>query len=266
MLLVRPRSLIRNRADWTPVAVVCGGVALAFWPFVHRLSLPALFAVAAVALVLRSIAPLHQHHHSHHPIFRRAWANHLYDLILLAAAGNTTAVWELQHVRGHHRTFLDAKNDVAGTHRFRAGNGVWHRVEFTLRADALTVVDSYRIALAQKRPWPHLLRLTAQLAMHAMIIVAAWRVDWRAALLLVVLSHALLRWMVVFGSYKQHHGAPSHDVYSGSFTRFGWQNRIFLNGGHHTAHHEKPTLHWTRLPERTREILNRIPRELILGG
>jgi len=69
----------------------------------------------------------------------------------------------------------------------------------------------------------------------------------------------LLRWIVFWFSYAQHDDVPMLDVYSGSVTHFGWTNRMYLNVGHHTAHHEKPTLHWTRLPARTARILERIP-------
>jgi hypothetical protein len=35
-------------------------------------------------------------------------------------------------------------------------------------------------------------------------------------------------------------------------------NRVTFNIGHHTAHHEKPTLHWSLLPARTAQIRERI--------
>ncbi|HEV2852180.1 MAG TPA: fatty acid desaturase [Thermoanaerobaculia bacterium] len=35
-----------------------------------------------------------------------------------------------------------------------------------------------------------------------------------------------------------------------------------FNSGYHTAHHVKPGLHWSRLPEFHRQLRDRIPAEL----
>jgi hypothetical protein len=49
-------------------------------------------------------------------------------------------------------------------------------------------------------------------------------------------------------------------VYSASVTVLGRHfNAANFNIGHHTAHHEKPTLHWSLLPSRTAQIVAKIP-------
>jgi hypothetical protein len=79
------------------------------------------------------------------------------------------------------------------------------------------------------------------------------------ALAFVIVPWLLLRWAVFWFSYAQHDSVPMTDVYSGSVTHFnGVTNRLYLTVGHHTAHHEKPTLHWTLLPARTAQIIERI--------
>ena len=58
-----------------------------------------------------------------------------------------------------------------------------------------------------------------------------------------------------------HLGVPGTQVYDGSVTTTGRRfNRVNFNIGHHTAHHEKPTLHWSLLPGRTEVIAAKIPR------
>ena len=91
---------------------------------------------------------------------------------------------------------------------------------------------------------------------------------WNASMALAffIVPNIVLRWTVFYFSYAQHAEAPLEDVYSGSVTRFGWTNAVFLNVGHHTAHHEKPTLHWSLLPERTSLILDRIPASCLRGS
>jgi len=53
---------------------------------------------------------------------------------------------------------------------------------------------------------------------------------------------------------------PSTNVYDASVSVLGSRfNALNFKIGHHTAHHEKPTLHWSLLPLRTRAIAARIP-------
>jgi hypothetical protein len=242
-----PRGV--ERADAAPIAAITAGVALAIVPFVVAMPAALLAAVWLVSTALRSIAPVHQHCHAHYRVFQRPGLDAAYDLVLLLAAGNTTAVWDLQHVRGHHQTYLERTNDPANNDRFGKS-----RLVFTILGDAMSVIDSWRIAQPRLR-----IRLVAQVSLQLGIIVAAFALDPRLALGFLVVPWLLLRWAVFWFSYAQHDTVPMTDVYNGSVTHFGLTNRFYLNVGHHTAHHEKPTLHWSRLPARTQQIIERIP-------
>jgi hypothetical protein len=237
-------------ADVGVGALIASSVALAAVPFAIALPLPALVGVWVVSTIGRSIAPVHQHCHAHYKIFGNAF-DHVYDAILLLAAGNTTAVWEQQHVRGHHQHYLERDGDPANNDRFGRG-----RLHFTIVGDAHAFTDSLRIARGDRAA---IAKLWLHFAMQLAIVIAAFVVDPVLAIAFVVVPWLLLRWFVFWFSYAQHDSVPMTDVYSGSVTHFGWTNAMYLNVGHHTAHHEKPTLHWTRLPARTAQIVERIP-------
>jgi beta-carotene hydroxylase len=237
--------------DLVPASVIAAGTALAVVPFVVAMPAAMLVALWLLSTVMRSIAPVHQHCHAHYRVFQRGIFDAAYDLVLLLAAGNTTAVWELQHVRGHHQLYLEREQDPANNDRFGKS-----RLVFTLLGDAMSTIDSWRIG----RNYPRLrVRLVAQVALQLGILVAAMLVDPLLAIAFVVVPWLLLRWAVFWFSYAQHDTVPMTDVYSGSVTHFGLTNRFYLNVGHHTAHHEKPTLHWSLLPARTAQIFERIP-------
>lgn len=259
-------GLLHEALDAVPVAIVTGGVLLALVPFFVALPPAAIATILLASLVARLIAPVLHHCHAHRPVFRHDALNALFDQVLMLAAGNTTAVWTLQHVLGHHQDHLDPRADVAGTKRF-AEDGPWRRVVFTVLGDALSISDSFRIARRQKAKKRAKLEraLRVQLALQALSMAALLQADWQLALLLFVGPNVLLRWFIFYFSFGQHDGAPGDDLYSGSITHFGWTNAVFLNVGHHTAHHERPTLHWSLLPERTAEILHRIPPACVSG-
>ena len=53
-------------------------------------------------------------------------------------------------------------------------------------------------------------------------------------------------------------------LYDASVTNLGALNGWLLNIGHHTAHHSRPSLHWTALLARTAAILSHIPDACIV--
>ena len=85
---------------------------------------------------------------------------------------------------------------------------------------------------------------------------------WNANLTVVflVIPNILAGALVWWESYVHHHGVPGTHIFDGSVTTTGrgFNHRNF-NIGHHTAHHEKPTLHWSLLPQRTEVIAEKIP-------
>lgn len=63
--------------------------------------------------------------------------------------------------------------------------------------------------------------------------------------------------------YDQHAGLEMEDHFSASRNiENRLYNRITFNSGYHTAHHVRPGLHWSRLPELHRQLHDRIPAEL----
>ena len=250
------RSLAHDPADWLPASVITGGVVLAMVPFVISLPLPVLVALWLTSIAARSIAPIHHHFHAHYKIFRGVTANAVYDFVLMLAAGHITAVWELQHVHGHHRRYLTPEADPADIGRFGHA-GRWQRAIYTLLGDAASFTDSLAIARAARARW--LPRLWRQQLVQIAVMIALVVANPLLAVVFVIVPNVLLRWTVFWVAYAHHHEVPLTDVYSGSVTSLGWANRFYLNVGHHTAHHEKPTLHWSRLPARTAQIMTRIP-------
>lgn len=261
--VVRPASsgLFKYSLDAAPTLVITSAVALGL----AALWLPHawLWWIVPVSFLMRLPAPAHQHAQGHLTIFRSGALDAIYDQILTLASGHTTAVWELQHSLGHHLQYLDARTDVAGSERFalsRRGPTLVRRLAFMVLADALTVTDGYRIAAqfpAKRR------RLRARLVVHTAlqlaILAALFAIDPVVTLAVFVIPNVILRWLVGWVAFAQHDGAPATDTYDGSHNHFGFLSRLLFNVGHHTAHHEKPTLHWSLLPMRTAKIWDRIP-------
>lgn len=265
--VTRPAStgLVRYKLDRAPTLVITGAVAIGLLAF--AVDHAWLWLLVPVSFAARLPAPAHQHAQGHLEIFRHRIANAIYDVILSIGTGHTTAVWELQHSLGHHLDYLDARHDAAGAERFlRRGPTLVRRLVFMIAADVLTIPDGYRIAArypAKRRRLQR--RLTIQLVIQLALYGAMLAIDPVVALAMFIIPNVILRWLVGWVAFAQHDGVPATGTYDGSVNQFGFLSRLLLNVGHHTAHHEKPTLHWSLLPMRTAAIAERIPPALLLG-
>lgn len=265
-----PAGILRYPSDLRPVTMVCLALALSLAPLIlqqlgHLPSLPALVALWLVSLYVRTAAPYAQHNHGHLPAFRSAALNGLFDTILTQVTGYPTALWELHHNRGHHRTYLDPYSDVAGVIDPRTGR-LRSRLWYAVRGNLTIVGDSYRIAQAEAaRGRPAMLRKLGRELLVQLVLTAAllW---WSPVLTLAyfIVPNLMAGFMVWWESYVHHIGVPGQGRYDSSVTVTGWRfNFLNFNIGHHTAHHEKPTLHWSLLPARTAAIAAQIPPECV---
>jgi len=266
-----PRTpLLRDSTDVRPVAWVLLAAMLSLLPLVLRQLLPAglpptvwaLSVLWLVSLYARTRAPYAQHNHAHLSVFRSRGWNIAYDAVLTLVTGYPTALWALHHNLGHHRSFLTPAEDVASIVHPRTGRP-YSRLWYTLRGNATIHRDALRIARREAaRGKPRLLRkLKLELALQVAVIAGLCAWNTGLTVLFVVIPNLFAAALVWWESYVHHLGVPMTDVYDGAVTTTGRRfNRKNFNIGHHTAHHEKPTLHWSLLPARTEIIRAKIPQ------
>jgi fatty acid desaturase len=255
----------RYSTDVRPVAWVLFAASLSVSPFVlahfHSPAAWELTAIWFVSLYARCRGPYSQHNHAHLPVFGARALNTAYDAVLTLITGYPTALWELHHNIGHHRNFLEPDTDVASIVDPKTGRP-FSRLWYTIRGNFTIHRDSFRIAKAEgARGKPKLLqKLWFELGVQAIVLSALFVWDAELTVLFLVLPNILAAGLVWWESYVHHLGVPNTGIYDGSVTTTGKRfNHVNFNIGHHTAHHEKPTLHWSLLPGRTDVIAAKIP-------
>ncbi len=258
--MINRDGLFKYSIDVRPVAFVLGSVALSLVPFFVHLPLWAFVLYWPALLYMRSFCPYAQHNQAHLPTFNSRALNWLYDVCLAQTTGYQTALWELHHNRGHHRNFLTPELDVARIVDLKTGKPV-SRPWYALKGNLTIHLDAIRIGLKERaaRRRSLLDKLAVEFSVQLAITIAllAWN-PWMA-LFCFVLPCAFTSWFIWWESYTHHLDVPGTSIYDGSVTVTGWFfNLTNFNIGHHTAHHEKPTLHWSLLPARTEAIRARI--------
>lgn len=258
--------MLRAFDDLWPLTMVALGLGLALTPFFLPMPLWLLVPFLAAAYYVRSFAPYAQHNHGHLPMFRWKPLNHLYDLVLTQLTGYPTALWELHHNRGHHRHYLTPEKDVAGIILPGTGRPM-SRWRYALGGNLGVYQDSIRIGLEEGRAGKKTLlpKLFGEAAAQLAILVALFWWQPLLALFCCLLPQLFAAFFIWWESYNHHLEMPATSTYDASVTilnpRYNW---LAFNIGHHTAHHERPTLHWSQLPARTQAIRDRLPEQCVL--
>jgi fatty acid desaturase len=261
----RRGTLLKYKADRGPVAYVLANFALRLALF--ALATPWICALAVVPLAVLGmfVAPIN-HHHQHVNTFRAAWLNRLYELALALQTGVGPYNWVLHHNLGHHVNYLNQRpHESPDESRWTRADGTqMGRLEYSLDLLLRHQVDIVRVGLRHKKQLRAFLWM--KLPLWGLIGLGLW---WRPleTILVFLLPSFLTLFHTIWATYEHHAGCPANDHLDASVNR---DNRVYnlLTGnlGLHTAHHKRPGLHWSLLPQLHETIRDQIPEDQIVDS
>lgn len=253
---------LKYRADRRPVAFVLAMFGV--HALVYFLAPAWIAALCVLPLVILSmfVAPLN-HHHQHLNTFRSPVLNRIYDLLLSLQTGIGPYSWVLHHNIGHHVNYLNQRpharpDESKWTRRDGSKMG---RIEYTIDLVLHHQVDIVRLALRHRRYGRAFFLM--KLPLWTILGLALW---WNPvnAFLAILLPGFLTLVHTAWATYEHHAGFHPTSHYDASFNNtnpvYNWMT---CNLGLHTAHHLRPGVHWSLLPEVHAEILDRIPANQI---
>jgi len=256
--------LLRYAADVRPLTVVLVSfalhVAVYLWapPWLALVLLPPLVALSTVVAAFN-------HHHQHVNVFRSRLLNRAYDVILAVQSGVGPYTWVLHHNLGHHQNYLNQPPHAHPdeSHWTRADGSQMGRIEYTLHTFLHHQVDVYRVGLRH----PQVLRRYLLMKVPCYAFVALGFYFAPLSYLLAFFVPSLLTLLhTCYATYEHHAGHPATEHVHASVNR---ENRLFnwltCNLGLHTAHHMKPGLHWSELPELHASMRSQIPERQLLS-
>jgi fatty acid desaturase len=217
----------------------------AFSPWVGACYLAMLFAffVPRLAIVL--------HLATHRRVFAKR--NGVLELwsagVVFPLAGHSPASYYTHHVAMHH-VEENAPTDLSSTERYRRDD--WrHFVVYFLRFFLLTICDLPRYLYRKGRGGLARRVLAGELAWLLAAAGLAW-LNWRAAVVVLVLPLVLVRFGLMAGNWAQHAFVdpldPDNAFRNTTTCLDGPYNRICFNDGYHVEHHLAPARHWSELP------------------
>jgi fatty acid desaturase len=198
------------------------------------------------------------HHHQHLPMFRHALPNRLLEIMFGFQTGVISQAWFLHHVVGHHLNYQDQQKDES---RWKRPDGTpMGEVEYALKTALTAYPRAFKVGLEHPRALRLFLAMGAlQLTLLGLLF---WH-SWYNALFVFLLPMALSIYLTVWATYFHHVGLNSREHSDASYNILhrGY-NLMTGNLGYHTAHHTKPGLHWSKLPELHAQLARDIPPTL----
>ncbi len=247
---------LRHARDLQSLAYLVAVPTLALWQWwngFHAL------AYAAMLLLWIGVGVIH-HHHAHRPMWRARALNRATDLWLAVLQGHPTYAFAATHNANHHR-HRHGPGDWARTYRF-AGGDTNHALGYLLHPfQAACVLYPHFLAhlvrLRRHRPgvWRWALLQYTLVAATWLVLLAA---DWHAALLYVLLPQLVALHALLGANYFQHAHADGRSRWNYARNFTGAVNWLYFNIGLHTAHHEHPRVHWSRMPALHRALRSRV--------
>ncbi|MCP4445963.1 MAG: fatty acid desaturase [Myxococcales bacterium] len=252
--------LFRRQEDRKVVAIALSVTMLDFIVYFALDNVGMFVGYWLLGIIPKGLIAPWNHHHQHCMTFRSAVLNRLLELSYSLHTGMTSNLWVLHHNLGHHVNYLEQSKDES---RWRRNSGkTMGVVEYSL---SVTLTDNYRAFLVGKR-YPKHQRVFVAFAALTWAFVAALGIykPW-AGLFIFALPMVCTIMYTSWVTYDHHAGLDPDDPMKASFNIMNrWFNRLTGNLGYHTAHHYKPGLHWSKLPELHETIKDRIPAELFV--
>jgi len=252
------KRILRYPEDRWPLAYTLMVLAVQLGLFfgVRNLWVTALCVVLFQPVQAVAIACNHYQHHIN--IFNFRGLNRAYEVILYLQTGTPPYLITLHRNLGHHPHYLEPEQDTLRWQRPDGGSRGLVECLVKNFAGHLT----WTIALGRRNPIVYR-RLKIMTVVSLVTLSVLLYLDPVKAAIVFVGPMLLAIFNVARLGYDQHAGLELDDHLNASRnieSRF--YNLVTFNSGYHTAHHVKPGLHWSRLPEFHRQLRDHIPAEL----
>lgn len=251
--------LLRNSADIRALIWVAMAIALVVAQYSNPSLVVYLCPISCyVAIACGTIA----HNHNHRATFRGRRSNSVFGHVLTIFYGYPTLMWVPTHNLNHHK-FVNQPGDATATWRYTNKHNLWVALTYPLVSGYFQSfpIKEYIGRVKQRKPGLYAsirFQYAFWIGTYVCMLVLAGLLHhrqqtglglyvWFFSLILPAICSSTV---IMFFNFVQHVHTDAWSVVDHSRNFTGkWFNFLFFNNGYHTAHHENPGLHWSKLPQ-----------------
>lgn len=251
--------MFKYKVDRIPIALFVAYFGVDLIVFLTAESLGFVVFWMLLGILPKAFISSWNHHHQHVETFTYPLCNRLLEIIYGFQTGIVSHGWVLHHVLGHHVNYLDQEKDPS---RWKRKDGqTMGEIEYAFTV-ALT---GYSRAFRVGRRFPRPQRTFVLMGCITFGLLAFFfYIHWVNALFIFALPMMISLFITAWHTYSHHAGVDSQNTLEASYNiTEKWHNLLTGNLGYHTAHHLRPALHWSKLPQFHETIKAEIPPHLI---
>jgi beta-carotene hydroxylase len=252
--------MLRFKADIRTLVFMGVTTALLFIQWTQPEFHPALFVAACLmAVSVTAIA----HNHNHLGIWKSDFLNGITDYWITLFYGYPAFAWIPTHNMNHH-VYNNKEQDYTATYKISENNNLLTLLAYPTYSGMVqqkaNVEYVKSLWIKDRKKWVHcMLQVSALVLFYAVALF----LNWKKALLYIIIPHQVGLNAVLVFNYIQHVHANEDSAFDHSRNVVGWGMNAFLfNNGFHTVHHMYPKKHWSLAPIAHDDVKNKINPKL----
>lgn len=233
-----------KKIDLYPSFFVLFTSFLVFYAYINFDNSFFIYTLIAISIPFRVISAMILHNCIHTPIFKSNIFNEVFYLFIFLLSGISSRSFALTHY-AHHKYYIEDMNKEPAKWKYSNGT-VMNRLIYTLRYMCVHTYEGIKIGISEKSTLFRKSIIQRSFFVFGLIIL--FLINSNGALYVYFIPMLITRVVFVSMTYDDHAYLDNKNPFLASSSKTNkLLNMVTFNSGFHMAHHDKPSLHWSKL-------------------
>lgn len=237
--------MLKYKADIKTLLYLCLTTAMLFFQWNYGFHI----ITYIISLYLGVSVAVIAHNHNHVPMWKSKTLNDITDYWITLFYGFPAFAWTPTHNKNHHK-FNNREGDFTITYRVSEKNNIFTLLSYPsissyFQQNPIVVYLKFLWANKKKKFYISIFQYVALV----LFIGIALLLDWKKAILYIIIPQQFALFSVLIFNYIQHVHADEESDYNHSRNFVSkTTNFLLFNNGFHTIHHFRASIHWSETP------------------